>query len=405
MPTIHELRSARAGKLNELKGLQAKDALSDEERARFDALAAEVETLNGDIARREKLDDFERHAAAQPVHGAPEMRRAMDRYSVARAIQGQLAGRLDGVEGEMHAELSRGRECRGVMVPTEVLLHHETRNQTVGTPAAGGNLVATTLAGLVDHYRPRLMTEAMGATVLSGLSGNLEIPRSLTSTSAHWVAEDGAPDRSAMTFDKIGMGPKTAAAESRISRRLLLQSATAIEALMRNDLGFTLAATMDKAALAGTGAANQPLGILNVPGIARTTPAAYLGDTVADMAGALDVADVTGSRGFLTSPKLLTAARKMKDGDGHVIPLAELFHGERVEVSTQVPANLGAGADKTALIYGVWSELMIGYWSGIDIVLNPYHPDVASSGGVLLHAFLDVDIAVRHAEAFNIAEI
>lgn len=405
MPTIHELRSARAGKLKELNGLQAKDALGDEERNRFDALAAEVEALNGDIARREKLADFERQAAAQPVHGDPEMRRSIDRYSVARAVQGQLAGRLDGVEGEMHAELSRGRECRGVMVPAEVLLRRETRDQTVGTPAAGGNLVATNLMGLVSHYQPNMMTALMGATILSGLSGGVEIPRTRTSTSAHWVAENGAPTRSGMTFDKIGMAPKTVAAESKISRRLLLQSANAIEALLRNDLGFTLAATLDKAALAGTGTGNQPLGILNVPGIARTTPAASLSDTVADMAGALDVADVTGSRGFLTSPKLLTAARKMKDGDGHVIPLAELFHGERVEVTTQVPTDLGEDEDKTALIYGVWSELMIGYWSGIDIVLNPYHPDVASSGGVLLHAFLDADIAVRHGEAFNIAEI
>ena len=52
-----------------------------------------------------------------------------------------------------------------------------------------------------------------------------------------------------------------------------------------------------------------------------------------------------------------------------------------------------------------WSELVIGYWSAVDILANPYHSDVASKGGVLLHAFLDADVAVRHPEAFAYAEI
>jgi hypothetical protein len=49
--------------------------------------------------------------------------------------------------------------------------------------------------------------------------------------------------------------------------------------------------------------------------------------------------------------------------------------------------------------------LVIGYWSGVDILLNPYHSDVASKGGALLHAFLDADVAVRHIEAFAYSEI
>ncbi len=58
-----------------------------------------------------------------------------------------------------------------------------------------------------------------------------------------------------------------------------------------------------------------------------------------------------------------------------------------------------------ALMYGVWSELYLGYWSAVDILINPYHPDVASNGGALLHAFLDADVAVRHPKAFAYAEM
>ena len=101
----------------------------------------------------------------------------------------------------------------------------------------------------------------------------------------------------------------------------------------------------------------------------------------------------------------MAAARKLKDGDGHTFSTAELFHNERVEWSTNVPGDIGAGADANALIYGEWSILYLGYWSGIDLLVNPYHADVASKGGVLLHAFLDADVVVRHPEGFVYSEI
>jgi HK97 family phage major capsid protein len=122
------------------------------------------------------------------------------------------------------------------------------------------------------------------------------------------------------------------------------------------------------------------------------------------MIAALEMDDVTGTAAFLTNPTVLNAARKIKDGEGRYIALAETFHGQRVEVTTQVP-NAGGTPVKQNLIYGLWSELVIGYWSAVDVMVNPYHPDVASNGGALIHAFLDADVAVRHTEAFRFAEV
>ena len=70
-----------------------------------------------------------------------------------------------------------------------------------------------------------------------------------------------------------------------------------------------------------------------------------------------------------------------------------------------MPGDIGTGTDKNALIYGEWASLYLGYWSGIDLLMNPYHSDVASKGGALLHAFLDCDVVVRHPEGFRYAEI
>lgn len=120
----------------------------------------------------------------------------------------------------------------------------------------------------------------------------------------------------------------------------------------------------------------------------------------------MDAADAAGARGFLTNTKVKKAAMKMKDGNDVPYGLSTVFHNEPVTFSTQVPGNLtkGTGTNLSAMLYGVWSDLIIGYWSSVDIVLNPYHSDVASKGGALLHAFLDADVAVRHAASFAVCK-
>lgn len=357
----------------------------------FDKLEGEIRALDKDIARAEKVAELERVADAEPD---ASQQRELRSYSVAKAITESLNGKLSGVEAEQHAELSKGRETRGVMIPTSMLL--ETRDQTVGTPSAGGYTVATNLGGLIDRLRPKLAVQGMGATVLSGLTGFLDLPRLTSGPTAYWVAEDGNTTESASTFDKVSMAPKTVSGEMQLSRRLMLQNAVALESVLRADLGFVLAQALDKAAIAGTGASNQPEGILTAIGEDATAETA-IGDIAADLIAALEIDDVDGTGAFLTNATVMKAVRKIKEtGTGRVIPASEIFHGKPVTVSNQVPAV----ATENPIIYGAWSNLVIGYWSGVDILLNPYHADVASKGGVKLHAFLDADVAIRHDEAF-----
>lgn len=407
MLKLHEIQEKRARLIDAGKAIETRakaekrETLNPEETADLDRIAGEIEALNGDERRARIFEAAERTASGETVTGH-DMARELRNYSVAKAVQQAATGRLDGVEAEYHQELSRGREVRGVMVPTEVLLG-ERRDQTVGTAASGGTLVTTTQTALADRYRPALKVEGMGATVLRGLTGFVEIPKLTGSGSSHWVAEKSAPTRSGVTFGKTSIGPKTVAGEYQVSRRLMLQSSVSIEEIMRRDLGFLLAQALDAAAINGTGTSNQPLGLLGTAGVQEVTPSGAFSDTTADLIAALELDDVTGTRAFLTNPTVMNACRKIKDGQGHIVPLAELFHGERVETTTQVPATLST--NKSGLIFGAWSELVVGYWSAVDILVNPYHPDVASAGGSLIHAFLDADVAVRHTEAFAFAEI
>lgn len=412
MKKLIELREKRATKLAEMRTLHQKDKLESNEEQRFTALETEVTEIDGQIAREERMAAFEREEQRGETVSGGEFDRELRNYSLASAVNGALSGRLTGREAEIDQELKRGRESRSgtsgihLAVSSEILLGGiEQRSQTVGTNTAGGYTVATNLAAVADRFRPALKVEAMGATVLRGLTGFLDLPNLASSGAASWVAENGNATKTAVTFDKVSMAPKTVTGKYQLSRRLMLQSNSAIEDILRRDLGFLLAQALDLAAISGTGSANQPRGVLNTAGVGTVTAAAFLGDTAADLIAELELDDLTRTGGFLTNAKVMKAARKLKDGESRNYALNELFHNQRVEVSNQVPADLGAGDDKSALIYGQWGELYMGYWSAVDILINPYHPDVADNSGALLHAFLDADVAVRHTQAFAFAEV
>lgn len=406
----HELQEALTTKATEMRGLVAAASaanrdLSDAEQTRFDALKGECATLEKRLSNAQTVAELERRAAATPVKDGPAAR-DMARYSVARALRGAMDGKLDGLEGEMNAELTRGREARGnVAIPVEALLGERRALETSGS---AGALVGTDHMSsmFIDRLRPAMKVEALGATVIGGCVGNLEIPRLTASATAGWVAEDGEATSSDQTADKVSMAPKTVAAQTQFSRRLMLQSAPQVEGIVRSDLAWVLSAALDKAAIKG-GGTNEPSGVL-----ARVTSGQIysLGtngdvptpDAMTELDALLDIANVNSATAFLTNARVKKVANQAKDTVGQYYGLDRFFAGEKYEFSNQVPSNLskGTGTNLSAIIYGAWADLLIAYWSAVDVLVNPYHPDVASKGGVLIHAFLDADIAVRHIESF-----
>jgi HK97 family phage major capsid protein len=107
----------------------------------------------------------------------------------------------------------------------------------------------------------------MGPTVLSGLQGNVAIPRQISATTTYWVTEASAITQAEATFDQVTMTPKQLGARSQYSRLMLQQSTPDIETIVRNDLARVMALGMDSAAISGSGASGQPRGILNTSSI------------------------------------------------------------------------------------------------------------------------------------------
>jgi len=298
------------------------------------------------------------------------------------------------IEASEAAAAKLGRSSRGITIPMDVM----TRDLNVGTATAGGNLVETQLdsANFIDLLRNASALDQAGATVLTGLSGNVNIPRQSGAGTAYWVAESGSPTESQQTIDQISLTPKTCGAFTDYSRKLLIQSSIDVENMVRNDLARVIALEIDRVGLYGSGSSNQPLGLKDTTGVLTEDFAA---DTPTFSEVVALESDVSGANALLGSPVYLMNSvmrgglkTKAKDsGSGLFVMEGDLVNGYRGVLSNQV-----ASGD---LWFGNFADLIIGYFSGLDLMVDPYTG--STSGTVRVVALQDVDVAVRHPESFS----
>lgn len=302
------------------------------------------------------------------------------------------------------------RTSRGLFVPPDVL----KRDLTVGTDADGGYLVGTDIRpqNFIEALRNRVILEAAGATVISDLIGDIAIPKQSGGATAYWVAESGAPTEGKQTIGQLALSPKTVAAFTDMSRKLIIQSSIDVEAFVRNDLARVLAIALDTAGLHGTGSSNQPTGVAATSGIGSV--AGGTNGAAPDEADAIDLetevaqdnADV-GALSYITNAKVRGKLKKTlitaTYGDLKVwernsnTPL----NGYPAHVTNSVSSGLTKGTASgtcSAIFFGNWADLIIALWSGLDLLVDPYTG--SSSGTVRVTAFQDADIGVRHAESF-----
>jgi len=203
---------------------------------------------------------------------------------------------------------------------------------------------------------------------------------------------------------------------------MLLQGSLDVEALIRSDMLQNLALGIDLAAIVGTGLNNEPLGILNTPEIGSVAIGANGGapgwnhlvelETLVSEANAdanacyyltnartrgklKTTSKVTGQDVFLWTDALNPG----QAGGGTI----GMINGSIAAVSNQVPSNgiKGTGTGLSSIIFGDFSQLLIGLWGVLEIMPNPYGQGYPS-GTVQIRAMLDADCALRHPEAFAV---
>src|SRR5690606_29603714 len=146
-------------------------------------------------------------------------------------------------ERDISRDLARrsGRDPSGILVPMEVLSRAITVGDGSGGAGDGASLVPTEHGSFISALRPRLTVARLGATVLSGLQGDLNLPRQVAASSVGWKGETAELDEAAPEFDSVTLRPKRVGSFAVFSKQLLAQSDPSVQRIVSNDLLSALA--------------------------------------------------------------------------------------------------------------------------------------------------------------------
>lgn len=447
-PTVGVGRSLNDSKIEEKRGLimekieqsvldarnqeleRTKEILAMGENFQMHDLARSLvnDGIDLNTARRTFLDKMrpEQRPVAKAIDTSLGLSEKEQRqYSLVRAINAVAFGMTDsaGFELECSNEIAKrlGRPTNGFFMPVRDLKAKSNLSQratyAVGANSTGGFTVQTDVLEqeFIDLLRNRAMVMQLGASMMSGLVGNVDIPGQATAATSYWIGEGNDLTQSEGTFKQIPLRMKTVGALSRYTRTMMMQSSIDIEAFIRNDFASIIALAIDTAAISGTGLSNQPRGILNTSGVGSVALGAAGGQpTWGSIVGLIREIEIDnanlGGTAWLTNPqvmsKLMTTPVQSGGIEGNFLlkEPGNSLCGYPFYITNQIPANLtkSTGTNLSALILGNWPQLLVGDWGVFEVLANPYSSNVFPSGSVEVRCMQSIDINIRNPESFAV---
>ncbi len=355
-------------------------------------------------------------AAAEPVTATVQLNeREAKSYSYMRAIAAALARAegqpVSGFEAEVSQDIERNipanyKRNGGIFVPLQV--RSAISEALYNTSGKGSSTIFTQPGEFIDMLRNASVAVSLGARVMSGLTGPVSFPSQTGGVSVSWVAENSGTDVTATnaTLSSVGLTPKTLQGTTAFSRQLMAQSSMDVEAFIRADLASAHALAWDVAVMHGTGSNNQPTGIYaasNVNAVAMGGVPTF-GKLIDMITEVLKDNALAGSLAFATTPGMagkLAQTVIAASTDTNMIWSGKLDNGAlagyTARASNQVSATLGGGSEH-GLIFGNWSDALIGMWGALELVVDPY--SLKKQGMIEVTSFQLCDIALRHAQSF-----
>lgn len=333
-------------------------------------------------------------------------------YSFGRALAAAVTGDWSkaGFEMECSRAMAKlvGKDPEGFYVPFEAF----ARDFNVGTATEAGNLVATDLRTdlYVDALRNALVMGRLGARILTGLTGNIAIPRKSAASTLGVLTEIGSASETNPTIAQPTLQPKRVGAYVEVSKQALIQASMSLENLIRDDLIQGAAVLMESKMFSGTGT-SEIAGIRNTTGIGTvvggTNGAAPAWSHLVDLESACAVANAEPDRmaGYVVNAK--TRGKYKQTQYATNLPMiwtpGDLqLNGYRSVVTNNLASNLTKGTSTTVCSTGVfgsdWSMAVIGLFGAPDVTVDPYSKADTGQVKITLNQF--ADMAIRLPAAF-----
>jgi HK97 family phage major capsid protein/HK97 family phage prohead protease len=334
------------------------------------------------------------------------------RWSLFRAMNAVLNNdwKHAGLELEAHREIQKRTNAdlnaRTFYVPYEVQTRKMNIQQrapldVIGGGTNGAYLIETVNQGFIDLVRNSSVLLRAGATQLTGLQGNVNVPKQTGAATAYWLADDTTSiPESEQSFGQLALSPHNVGAYTTISRQLMLQSSPSAEGIVINDLAKVTALAVDKAGITGSGTGGQPTGILSTAGVGVVVgTAANYGTLISFQADAAAANLLVPGSAYVSSPlvaALLMGRARFANTD------TPLWAGNMLD--GQVGGFNAFSSNQIAaagLLFGDFSQVILASWGTLAVEVNPYA--IFQAGIIGVRAISTIDVGVRYGAAFAYA--
>lgn len=274
-----------------------------------------------------------------------------------------------------------------------------------GTNSAGGFTVPSVLSGAwIDRLRASSVVVRAGARTVPMESSTLAIARLASDPAIGWRAENGNIAEGDPTFERVMFQAKSLAGIVKVSRELFADTVNA-GAMLEQAILKVMGLELDRAAVWGDGADNSPTGVVNTSGINEVAMATNGGqlasyDKLIDALYELKLDNVPQTTAGILHPRTEAGLAKLKDANNNPLVPPKMVADVPLLSTTAAPINetQGTSSDASSIIYGDFSQLMIGMREDVNIrVLSEAFSGVGQIA-ILVHARADVQLA--HAASF-----
>ena len=264
----------------------------------------------------------------------------------------------------------------------KVTLPAETRTitQTVSGDGVHDEIVEEEFKGLLEPLYADSVISNLGITIYNGLpAGDFKVS-AMGKGAAAWADETGTATESKNTFSHVTLQPKRISAQLSYSKQFLAQDTIGAEAAIRRDIYNALVAQIQSTMLsADASGANKPAGIFN--GVTAKNISSY--KELCDVEAAVDDSNVKGERKYLMSNKAKAILRCMPKSS---LTTELVLDGNDID-GTPVIAN--SDVPTTQYAYGDFSNIVMGTWGNVDLIIDPYTLAAEKSIRIVVNAFVD----------------
>ena len=349
----------------------------------------EDEDKDNDVEGEDKEEDKEETRSARThKHININTRKMEQNYSLLGAIRNISEGRrLDPIAEKVN-EIGKSEMRRASLNSIGQLYVPFEKRAAVSVTAEGNDIVGTNLMAIEPALRAKNVLVQSGAKLMTGLSGNVQVPR-LSPSNCGWQNEVGQAVDGAPTFDNVTLTPHRLTCFVDLSKQLLVQDSLSVEEAIRQDIIAAITSKLEATILsADARTVSNPGGLM-----AGKTPTAVA--TFADICkleAAVESAGVLNPVSYVVSPSVRANFRDMTKGKGMQLAYVDNSLDGAVVLST------GNMKDKHFIVAD-WTNLALAQFGSLDITVDSYSQAVNGCVRLVINSYWDCQ-AIR-PEAFQ----